>query len=261
MHCWYAAPLLLLGLLLPSQSPAASREPAPVDANIVTAIDVSGSIDGYAERLELEGLAEALEHPAFTHAIEQGRAKSIGFAVFTWSSQNDFVLIEPWQRIATSEQARAVAAQLRELRRGARFRHHSVQGKRPWRTSLGTDISAALEMGARLLRDAPFRSDRQLLNIFANGVDNVGEPPDAARDTAVAAGITINGMILRDQPVVADYFRARVQGGPGSFVMTVQHTDDMVDAMLAKFMLELADDRWVPSCPLSAQVLALTLGF
>lgn len=255
----WSASLFLSGMIL-VMDPAASGERRPVDASIVTAVDVSGSIDGYAERLELEGLAEALEHPAFIHAIEQGRVKSIGFAVFTWSSQNDFVLIEPWQRIATSEQARAVAARLRDLRRSARLRHHSFQGKRPWRTSLGTDVSAALEMGARLLRDAPFGSDRQLLNIFANGVDNVGEPPDAARDTAVAAGITVNGMILRDQPAVADYFRARVQGGPGAFVMTVEHTDDLVDAVLAKFMLELADDRWVPSSPLSDQVLALTSG-
>lgn len=248
--------------LLISAGPASPAELGEVDANVLVAVDVSGSIDGETQRLQLEGLAETLVHPAFVNAVERGPVGSIGFAVFTWSSQDDFVLVVPWRRIGTAADCEDVALRLSTLRLADRFAHHSyATPARPRRTSLDTDVSVAIEVAAGFLEDAPFTSGRRLLNIHANGVDNVGEAPDRARDAAVAVGITINGMILHDQPEVADYFRLHVQGGPGAFVMTVRDRSDMVATMLAKFVLELAHDRWLPSSPRSARALALIEGF
>lgn len=228
-----------------------------VDANIVVAIDVSGSIDGFAERLELEGVAEALVHPAFLNAVARGRHGSIGFAAFTWSSQGDFVEIVRWHRVDVLDDLERIAEQLGAPRRVARSRLLRRPDDRPWRTDLGTDVSEALVMGTRLLEQSPFTSDRALLNICANGDDNIGEPPDAARDRALAAGITINAMILRDQPDVAAYFRRHVRGGPGSFVLSVSDFDDVIDAMLAKFMLELAHGWRVPTWDNNGRIMAL----
>jgi membrane-bound ClpP family serine protease len=58
--CILRAPVLFL-LLLAS---AAQAEPLATDANLVTAIDVSGSIDPATEALEFDGIAAAVEHPA-----------------------------------------------------------------------------------------------------------------------------------------------------------------------------------------------------
>lgn len=249
--------ILLAVISLPIlDHPAVRADPHEVAANVLVAVDVSGSFDGYAERLELEGLAETLVHPAFVNAVERGPAGSIGFAAYTWSSQGDHVLLVPWTRTGDLADGQRIAADLMEIRKEARFRHHAFQAARPWRVSLGTDVSEAIAMGTRLLGDSPFASDRALLNIFANGVDNVGDGPDRPRDEAIAAGITINAMILRHQVEVVDYYRAHVQGGPGSFTISADESGDVIDTMLTKFMLELAEWR-VPDRSHGGRILAL----
>jgi hypothetical protein len=77
----------------------------------------------------------------------------------------------------------------------------------------------------------------------ANGIDNVGEEPDAARDRADAMGLIVNGLILghrEDTEEIATYFRDHVQAGPGSFVLVARAFEDIAGAMLAKFLFEVA---------------------
>lgn len=213
-----------------------------VDANLLTAIDVSGSIDGGAERLEIEGMAEALAHPAVQQAITRGVHGRIGFAAFTWSSQGDFVMLVPWTRIVSREDALRVAERLRRARGVPRFGHTTEPEapRRVWRKSLGTDISEAIVQATALFMASPFASTRPILNLCANGIDNIGHHPDRARDAALARGIVINGLVLGQDKEVATYLREHVQGGPGSFVLEARQFDDMVDAMLAKFTMDLA---------------------
>jgi hypothetical protein len=49
----------------------------------------------------------------------------------------------------------------------------------------------------------------------------------------------------------------RVQGGPGSFTITAEDVGDVIDAMLAKFMIELAADWRVPGRDRGGLVVAL----
>jgi hypothetical protein len=82
-----------------------------------------------------------------------------------------------------------------------------------------------------------------VINICANGIDNVGDGPAAARDRADAAGLIVNGLILghrEDADDIAAYFRDQVQAGPGSVVMVARTFQDITRAMLAKFLFELA---------------------
>ena len=46
-----------------------------------------------------------------------------------------------------------------------------------------------------------------MINIIGNGPDNVNEDAQAARDTAIAFGFTINGVVLGHDPDVIEYFR------------------------------------------------------
>lgn len=62
---------------------AAGEAALPTDANLITAIDVSGSIGPQAEALELDGIARALLHPAFLETVAGGYHGRIGFAAFT----------------------------------------------------------------------------------------------------------------------------------------------------------------------------------
>jgi hypothetical protein len=244
-------------LILAAVAPEATAADQPAthggliqtDANIVTAIDVSGSIDLHAERIELMGLAEALVHPAVVQAIAAGVHHRIGFSAFTWSSAGEFVSLVPWRVIGSARDAEEAAASLlrayRVPRMGwSRARLHATRP--PWRTGMGTDLSAAIEHALSELTAVPFVSDRQVINICANGWDNVQEGPALARGRADAAGIVINALLLGQRQEVADYFRRHVQTGFGSFLIQAQEPSDLIDAMLRKFVMEIA---WRPPLP------------
>jgi Protein of unknown function (DUF1194) len=114
---------------------------------------------------------------------------------------------------------------------------------RPWRTGHATDVSAAIERAIEVSAAAPFDSWHNVINICANGIDNVGEGPATARDRANDRGLIVNGLILGDREdaaEIATYFRDHVQAGPGSFVMVARAYRDITSAMLAKFLVELA---------------------
>jgi Protein of unknown function (DUF1194) len=220
------------------------------DVNLVTAIDVSGSIDGAAERLELLGIAEALENPAVLQAIAGGQHRRIGFVAFTWSSAGgEFVELVPWTVIASREQALLAGRLLRAAHNlPAEFYAQPWRSpeRRPWVPGLATDISATIEHGIELLQAAPFASSRHVINICANGRDNVGIGPDLARDRAAAAGIDINAVVLKQEEDLVPYFWDHVRTGADSFVIDARELPDLAQAMLRKFVTEIAWPRLPP---------------
>ena len=102
-----------------------------------------------------------------------------------------------------------------------------------------TDISAAIDFAVDLILTAPYRSPRSVINICANGKDNVGPGPRAARDRAVAAGIVINALAIAPRKPIAAYFDRQVRGGPGSFVMEVSAPEHVAAAMVDKLLRDL----------------------
>ena len=233
--------MLISGLLL-GLSTTVRAESLPTDVNLVTAIDVSGSVDAAAEALQFEGIAEAILHPAFLQTVAAGYHHRVGFAAFTWSSQGHFLTLVPWTVIDSPGTAAKVAAQLRKVRATPRQFPPPPAGAepRPWRRDLMTDVSAMIEHGFGLLARAPIASGREVINILANGTDNVAEGPDAARAWALSRGVVINGLVLGGEEEVVSYFRERVQCGPGSFVLATEEPSDIAWAMLQKFLLDLA---------------------
>jgi Protein of unknown function (DUF1194) len=234
--------LLPIGLLALLVWPAAARE--ATDANLITAIDVSGSIKADEERLEFEGMAEAVVDPRFLQAIARGYHGRIGFVAFSWAN-GEFIPLVPWTLIGSKDEAEQVADLLRKARGRPSMGYATrIPGEvRPWRTGHATDVSAAIERAIEVSAAAPFDSWHNVINICANGIDNVGEGPAAARDRASDQGLIVNGLILgdrKDAAEIATYFRDHVQAGPGSFVMVARAYRDITSAMLAKFLVELA---------------------
>jgi hypothetical protein len=236
----------ILGLIAAAPAGAATFEDLSsarhTDADLVTAVDVSGSIDGNAEWLELAGIADAIEHPAVLRAIGEGFYGRVGFVAFTWSSFGEFVELVPWTEIGSAADAHRIAERLRAFDDVPRM-GYSPSTNRPlphWRRNLATDISAALDHALLVLAATPFHAERRLINLCANGEDNVGGGPDQARDRAAAQGVTINGVVLGRRDDLADYLRAHVQTGPGSFVVQAEGLGDVTDAMLRKFLMEIA---------------------
>jgi Protein of unknown function (DUF1194) len=245
--------LLLLAMIALLGTPARAQEAA--DANLITAIDVSGSIKPADERLEFEGMAAAVADPRFLQAIVRGRHGRIGFVAFSWAN-GEFVPLVPWTLIGSKADADQVADRLRNARGKPVLGYampapgnrsmRAPNGRRPWRLGHATDVSAAIERAIEVGAASPFASHHNVINMCANGTDNVGAGPDAARDRADARGLIVNGLILghrSDAAEIATYFREHVQAGPGSFVIEARAFEDIASAMLAKFLFELAAAR------------------
>ncbi|MFX8681022.1 DUF1194 domain-containing protein, partial [Acinetobacter baumannii] len=74
-----------------------------------------------------------------------------------------------------------------------------------------------------------------------DGRTNNGRPAPPARDEAVAAGITINGLpILNQEPDIDRYYQDEVIGGPGAFMIPARDFDAFGEAIRQKLILEIA---------------------
>ena len=147
-----------------------------------------------------------------------------------------------WTLVGDDRDARAVSEQLRNVT-PADF---GVSVDRMVEPRM-TDLSGAIDHAAVLLLTAPFATDRMVLNVIGNGWDNVGEGPIYARDRLVGEGGTINGVILGEDPVLADYFRQNVIGGRGAFLISVRDKSAITDVLARKFLRDVA--LAAPSAP------------
>jgi hypothetical protein len=198
----------------------------PVDVAIVLAVDSSGSIDEREFALQREGYARALTDPRVIKAIAEGPHGAIALALFEWSGPDLITQVVSWRRIAGVADAEAVAASLRTTPR-------SIFGG-------GTAVGAAITTSARLFPGSGFEASRQVIDVSGDGATNRGPPAEPARDAAVAAGITVNGLpILGAEPYVERYYRESVIGGPGAFLIVAQDFDDFARAVLEKLIREL----------------------
>jgi hypothetical protein len=250
MSAWRAI-AALLGCLVTA---AGGGPPLRTDAVLVTALDVSDSIMRHEEWLEFEGLARAVTDPAFLKAVAAGPHGGIGFAVFVWSSGRRPEPLVPWTVLRTGDDAHRIATSIRQGaidRSGWERRSHGPE--RSFRAERRTDLSAAIDLAYDLMLGAPYRAPRRVINICANGADNVGPGPRQARDRALAAGIVINALVLAPRPQMAAYFDREVRGGPGSFSIEVSAPEHVAAAMLDKLLRDLTAGR--SSGPLAAAAL------
>jgi hypothetical protein len=224
-----------LGLIAaPALARPAASQPAgpPVDTALVLAVDCSASINTAEYVLQRDGYARAFADMRLARAIAGGAEGAIAVAVLHWAGQNEQVLAVPWRRIADVREVRALARTLGQLRRGT--------------NGDATAIGATLDTARLMLRACPFAATRRVIDISGDGVSNAGRLPEFGRDAAVDEGIIINGLpLLTEEPWLDDYYRARVVGGPGAFVLPVPDLSAFARAVLAKLLREVAgaDDR------------------
>jgi hypothetical protein len=223
-------------VMLNSCGPADSNM-ARVDANIVTGVDVSASINASELQMQLDGITIAMQSPVIQAAIRHGRHRQIGFAVYLWSAGCAPVI--EWRIIASAEDAAAMAVNLKEAikARGA------AQGE--GQSGGLTDISNALLCGANLLQTSPFASDRDVINIVTNGSDNVGALAQlvAVQEQLKANGTNVNAVAMpggEDHGTLVPYLQQNVVTGPFPFVIPVSKPEDLLDAWRKKFVGEIS---------------------
>lgn len=234
----------LLGLLLAlvtlattgTATPARSAE--QVDLLLVLAADVSRSVDHLKHRLQREGYAAAISDKRVLDAISSGRHRRIAVCYVEWSGVTAQRLLIDWTVIDGPDAARKFSDSLIELPRSFAER---------------TSISGAIDFAVTLFDQAPFKAERRTIDISGDGTNNSGRDVAAARDEAVAKGITINGLvILSERPLawnpehtnppggLENYYRQNVIGGPGAFVVVAENFNSFGQAIVKKLVAEIA---------------------
>jgi Ca-activated chloride channel homolog len=192
---------------------------------LVLAIDVSASVTADSYVLQRNGIARAFENPRLVDAISAVPG-GIEVLVLEWSDPDQIKVTVGWQRVADPDRAAAFAAAVRGTKR-------SSNGL--------TAIGPALLAAAAAFDSLPEPAGRRIIDISGDGMANFGLPPMAARDRIVAAGISINGLvILTEESWLEGYYRSNVVGGPGAFVVVAQDFGSFADAMLRKLVREVA---------------------
>ena len=210
----------------------AAADKLAVDANIVTGIDFSRSIDARETELQIHGMIQAIRAPEVLRAIENGPRGRIGFAVFLWAS-GAYPELVSWRVIGSRQDAEEASTEmLLRLQLIHDTSHRHVIG------SL-TNVSGAMAHAGDMLAGSPFASKRAIMNIVGNGRDNVGESPRWSRDALVARGTTINGVVIGGDRKITEYYRQEVIGGPTAFVLAADKPDEMVEAFISKFVAEI----------------------
>ncbi len=231
--------LAACGLLLATALPGPGRAAeAPTDVALILLTDVSRSIDDAEFQLEKRGYAAAFTDPKVIAAIQGGPAGRITVAYLEFSGPEQVRALTGWTVISDEASARAFAATLSSLPRSSYGR---------------TAISSGLELATAMLGAGGFGEARRVIDIAGDGTNNAGPSVVEARDAALAAGITINGLtIINDHPVsytfahvqppggLTNWYRENVTGGPGSFVVEVHDFSTFGAAMSRKLLSEIA---------------------
>lgn len=225
---------LILGLAPAIAGPAPGAE-LPTDLELVLAVDVSHSIDAKEARLQREGYLVALVHPRVIDAIQSGPLGRIAVTYIEWADSHYQTTVVDWMLIDDAASARAFATALATAPR------HSAN----W-----TSISAAIDYAAKQFDVNDFDGTRRVIDVSGDSANNSGPPMAAARNRAVAAGITINGLpILNERltrfgwPPEADvdvYYERFVVGGPGAFVIVAKDFNAFASAIQSKLIMEIA---------------------
>ena len=219
-------------ILTLSATPAEARK---VDLELVLAIDVSGSVDIEEAKLQRQGYVSALVDPAVISAIEGGYQGAIAVTYLEWAGSHHKSVVAGWALIEDEASARAFAAAI---------------GEAPITSGLWTSISGAIEFAMPMFEDNGFEGTRRVIDISGDGANNDGRLVTLARDDAVAARVTINGLpIVNDRPnpfgwrQIPDldlYYRNCVIGGLGAFIVVAEGFEDFAAAIRKKLIFEIA---------------------
>jgi len=175
-------------------------------------LDVSGSVDSSEYRMQLDGLAAALQNEQVRAALMATPHAPVHLAVYEWSGAAYQRILVDWTAIVGDDDLARV------VRRLATTRNVDAPP--------GTALGAAMRFGAGLLA----RQDdclRRTLDISGDGKHNLGPHPRDVRAALSGTDLTINALVIGSDTTtqggsrqteiaeLSSYFHAWVTSGPG----------------------------------------------
>lgn len=230
---------LVFALMLPRAPWAGERS---VDLALVLLTDVSRSVDEQEYTLMKEGYAAALTDPRVLAAIAGGPQAAIAILYVEFAGAHEVRTMVEWTVVHDAASARAFAARVRAAPRAF------------WgRTSISAGIEHSVAALGRDLAAQGIEAARQVIDVCGDGTNNSGREMTAVRDDAVAAGITINALVIHSDPAnawiaahvnppggLSHWFRENVIGGMGAFVLEVEDYASFGQGITRKLITEIA---------------------
>jgi hypothetical protein len=198
-----------------------------VDLQLVLTVDTSGSVSEQRFQLQKQGYVAAFRSPRLLQAIASGATRAIAVTMTQWTGPVLQIQVVPWMRIDSEASMHAFADAIDKAPR-------QLFGG-------GTSISGAIDHAMTLFPKTELQGARRVIDVSGDGANNRGRPSAEARDEAVRAGATINGLpILALEPWLDRYYWDNVVGGPGAFVISAESYETFADAVLKKLVIEIA---------------------
>ncbi len=221
-RAFFLSLLIFLGM---GGAPAA-QSPRQVDLELILAVDCSYSVDTAEFDLQKIGLAEAFRHPAIVAALRAGKYGAIRVAMVEWSGTDSQVVVVPWTTVHDAASAAALATRIEST---------------PRLTQEGaTSISSMIEFGLALFAANRSADTRRVIDISADGRNNMGARITVMRAVAAATGVTVNGLaILNEVPTLDFYFQKYVIAGSDAFVIRADDYSYYALAILRKLLREI----------------------
>ena len=169
-------------------------------------------------------------------AIAQGVDGRIAVTYVEWGTATAQDVVVPWTVIDGPVSAAHFAQALRVAPRRAFGRNA---------------LGSAIAKGQALIEGNAIEGHRNVIDLSADSANSwSGVPLALARERALAAGITLNGLAVlcraaacSGRPNSYDLeaaFAERIIGGPASFVVTAEDPASFADAVRRKLLLEIA---------------------
>ncbi len=218
-------------LLLPGLAHAACRQA------LALGLDVSGSVDAVEYRLQLDGLAIALNSPDVQEVLFVQSDAPVQVLVYEWSGPLNQTIIVPWTQITGPDALANVTATLRNHPRGV--------------AAPTTAIGSAMLAGFAFLEQHP-ECWKRTLDLSGDGQTNTGPRPQDIADDRTPSGVIVNGLVIgsgdlrgdderfADIKELSSYYSSYVIRGPGSFVEVALGFEDYAAAMERKLLRELS---------------------
>ena len=207
---------LILAALLPAFPAAACR------TALLLAMDVSNSVDPGEYRLQVDGLALALQDPEIAEILVRDQ---VALSVMQWSGEDRQEISLDWQSMISPAHVEQFARQVTRMERAF----------------ILSDTAPAEALAAALkhLRRVP-DCTRHVIDMSGDGTANAGGEVRHMRQRAERAGVTVNGLAIEGMGLaISNYYRQHLVTGDG-FVETARGHRDYARAIREKILREIA---------------------
>ena len=207
-------------------TPSLAQDKIPVAIELVLALDSSASVDAREFELQNEGIAQAFKDPDVLKTVDNLRPFGAAIAVVQWGGPGETQVVLPFTHIENARDAKAFGFRVGLIRR--------------WMRASSTSIATGINDSVTLIEGNTFEGFRKVIDVSGDGPENSGADLNAARDGALAAGITVNGLAIEaEDRKLHGYYLEHVIIGADSFVEPAQGFKDFARAMREKLLREL----------------------